>query len=152
MKRADLVYRTFRGIVGPDDDDFESEDMGNNVAASELPGFYRVGTTLFACNDLAEAGDRIEGAIAEGIAEEIRGKHPPGRAILRMGSHYFVDDADETDTVVRYTALVGFWEYSTPNDYEKMNKLVFQLPAVLELGAELEGFMGPLREAMYLSL
>jgi len=153
MKRAD-VLRTYRTIEGPDDDDWESdyENVGKDIAVSELPGLYRPGTTLQADNDFAEAGERIERAIVDGIGEEVRGNHPPSRAFLFCGDHYFIDDADETDTVVRYTALVGFWGYSTPNDYGEMRKLVFQLPAVRELGAELEGVMGPLREAMYLSL
>lgn len=153
MKRAD-VLRTFRVIDGPNDDDWESEyeNVGQDIAISKLPWLYRPGTALLADADLTEAGDKIERAIVEGIAEDIRGKHPPSRVLLFCGDHYFVDDADETDTVIRYTALVGFWGYSTPNNYKEMRRLVFQLPAVRELRSQLETIMGPLREAMYLSL
>ena len=145
LKRAESAYRTFRIIEGPDDEDWEQEDLGADIPASALPDLYKPGTALHVDDDFAEAGEQIKRAIVEGIDEVVCGKHPPSRAFIDIGRHYFIDDPDETDTVVQYTALVGFWGYSTPNDYEEMRKLVFQLPAVRELGAELEGVLNTTR-------
>jgi hypothetical protein len=112
---------------------------------------YEPGTSLHISDDLAEIGAKMNKALTEGLAEDVRGIQVPYRAFLHVGRHYFIDAADDSDTSVPYTAIIGFWCYSTPNDYTEIRKQVFELPALRELKSQLESVMGPLQNAMYLS-
>ncbi len=111
---------------------------------------YKPGTSLHISDDFAAIGDRIEEAITEGLAEDIRGTQVPGRAYFEVGKHYFIDAADDSGVSVPYTAIVGFWCYSTPNNYAEMRRQVFGLPALRKLKFQLEAVLGSLQEAMYL--
>jgi hypothetical protein len=151
LEKAESVHRTTNSVQGPEQD-CEAEDLGIDIPAERLPLLYQPGSTLHVADDFAKAGDLVLRAITYGIDKTVRGEHPPCRAILVVGGHYFVDDADDTDTVIRYSALVGFWEYTTPANYGEMRRVVFQLPAIRRLKRKLERAMGPLHDAMYLRL
>ena len=151
MEYADFVHRTDRIVYGPQDGDWASDCVATDVLAADLVRLYVPGTTLKIDAESALFGDRIESALSKSVPESIRGDFMPNRPFVRIGGHFFIDAADDTETAVPYTAMVGCWGYTTPNDTETMYKLVLASSELKIETNHLEGLLGPLTRSLYFS-
>ena len=111
--------------------------------------YFREGTCL--CIDLSvcRAGARVKEAIIRGIPDSIRGNFAPADIFLSVGEHDVIEvNFDEQRLAGRATASVDFFGYGVPSDGDKMRKMFWDLPEVIQIQHELSAIIGEVETAM----
>jgi len=135
-----------------DRDDPDRELLPSLPGAAGLDLHYRDGVVLAATLDGSATGVRIGRAVEARIPEDIRGDYAPWDPFVQIGWHDLWECAEHDDGlfIARAFLSIGFFGYSTPNNWPAFRKAVFQLPEVQEIKVDLERVIGqPLEEVVY---
>ena len=91
-------------------------------------------------------GSRVWRAVHDGIPEEIRGNFEPAAMYIGVGYHDLTEciNGDEDCYVARAFFSVEFFGYGVPHQWRETNRLIFELPGIIEVKRELEAILGPL--------
>jgi len=91
-------------------------------------------------------GLRVWRAVHDGIPEEIRGNFEPAAVYIGVGYHDLTEcaDGEEDRYVARAFFSVEFFGYGVPHRWRDTNRLIFELPDIVEVKQELEAILGPL--------
>jgi hypothetical protein len=123
-------------------------------SVDEFVNYYREGTSLGTECVGSPLALRIKEAVAAAIPVSVRGDYVPTDLGVRIGFHDIVDDAEHEEglLIARPFLSIGFFGYSTPNDWKAFREAVFQIPEVQAVKRDLETITGPLEQCIIWSV
>lgn len=96
-------------------------------------------------------GEVLRDELAQAISESIRDYFIPYGIMLRIGPHDIFDTVEHEDWHLfghsNFTVSLG--GDGCPHDWQRYRELVFEVPLVKQLQADLESIVGPLQRCAY---
>jgi len=84
------------------------------------------------------------------ISETVRDTFIPCSPSISIGPHDVFDAASEPPQLFGHAMLsIGFFGYGAPHDWQRYRELVFEVPFIKQLQANLEAIVGPLQRCAY---
>lgn len=113
--------------------------------------FYKDRYTVLVESSSSPHVYNMEELLQRRIPAEVRGDFIPCGPVVTVGSHDIFECAehDEGHLFARATFSFHLWGPGTPNDWNRYRELVFEVPEVQQLQADLEAIAGPLDRCVY---
>lgn len=153
IREEDIVASADDGtpIIVWDPEDVEIEDLGRRIDVRDVPALYERGKCLVIGLSMDPLGAVMAEALRAVIPPEIDGGFLPREPIIRIGYHDIFEYAEHDEGHIFGHAFFSFslFSYSTPRDWPRYRKMVFGVPAVLDLRRQIEEIVGPLEQCVY---
>ncbi|HVT87423.1 MAG TPA: hypothetical protein VHD56_01110 [Tepidisphaeraceae bacterium] len=133
-------------------DDPKLDMLPSLASPDDLESYYLDGSVLSAQPDGSQIGFTIAQAVETKIPVEIRGEFIPSDPVVCIGWHDIWESAehDEGLFIARAFFSIGFFGYSTPNDWKAFRERVFELMEVQDVKLDLQRLIGhPLEQVIY---
>ncbi len=127
-------------------EDLDYEYIAGHTPMAEVPSLWKPGTSLSVSIEPNRMGGMFERVMQERIPANVRGNFIPCQTDLQIGWHDIIEETEEPPHYGRLIARAFFafklFGYGTPSDWAGYRRVVFDVPEVKQLRANLEQIVG----------